>query len=873
MRRPHLSDVGDFAFHVGLRAFVSRRLLEMSKVERKERAREAYKPSTIEPRWQARWEADELYRRDPSAPKPRYVLTMYPYPSGNLHIGHWFAYAPSDAGARFLRMRGNDVFFPFGFDAFGLPAENAAIQRGAHPRQWTHHNIAQMRTQLKSMGAMFDWSAEIITCEPEFYRWNQWFFLRFLETGLAYRKWAPVDWCPSCNTTLAREQVVGEDRECERCGTPVTKKELDQWFLGITRYAEELLRELDAVDWPERVKLMQRNWIGRSEGADIVFPGVGDGPAVRVFSTRPDTLFGASAIVLAPEHEAVDALTTDGHRQEVESYRRATRRRTEIDRLAADRDKTGVPTGGHVEHPLSGQHMPVWVADYVVPTYGYGAVMLVPAHDERDHAFASVFGLPTPVVVRPVDDRGVGEAGAYAGPGVLVDSGEFDGLVSFGKATRATWTADMAEEAQLPASVPLGQEAKEAIGAALAERERGGLAVTYRLRDWLISRQRYWGTPIPVVHCPSCGPVGIPDSELPVTLPDGVEFQPTGESPLKFATEWLSVTCPSCGGAAERDTDTMDTFVDSSWYQYRYLSPAYEGGPFDPAESRWLPVARYTGGIEHATMHLLYTRFWTKAMRDLGLVDFAEPMRSLFNQGIILGEDSEKMSKSRGNVVDPDALVALHGADAVRAYLMFIGPWQQGGPWDPRGIQGVVRFLHDVWDLALAEADSGGSTDADTRPLRRAAHQTVQRVTADMEASAYNTAIAALMELRNTLKDARSQFAGTDAWSEALDLLLLLLAPIAPHIAEELWTRRGRSYSIHTQPWPVADDDIAADDSVVIGIQVGGRLRDRVEVPSGAAESEVVAAALGSAAVQSAMGGADPRRIVYVPGRLVNIVM
>jgi leucyl-tRNA synthetase len=834
------------------------------------RATEPYDPAAIEPRWQARWAADGLYRRPENPLRPYYALTMYPYPSGNLHIGHWYAITPSDTHARFMRMRGHDVFFPMGFDAFGLPAENAAIKHGVHPAEWTMANIARMRQQLKSMGAMFDWAAEVVTCRPEYYGWNQWFFLQLLAAGLAYRKRAAVDFCPNCNTTLAREQVVGDERVCERCGTPVERRDLEQWFVRTTAYADELLDGLDTISWPERVKVMQRNWIGRSFGAEIDFQADDGAEVLTVFTTRPDTLFGVTAVVLAPEHPAVDDLTAPDRRADVDAYRAQTARRTEIDRLAVDREKTGVDTCGHVVHPLTGELLPVWIADYVLLSYGTGAVMMVPGHDERDFEFAQRYGLPIREVIRPAGARESGPLpAAYTGPGFMVNSGPCDGLVSTGKTLVADWTGEMAREHGLPAQVE--REGKAMVVEALARVGLGRWTVQTRMRDWLISRQRYWGTPIPVVYCPDCGTVPVPAAELPVILPEGVAFLPTGESPLKFATDWVNVPCPACGGAARRDTDTMDTFVDSSWYQYRYLSPQYEHGPVDPGTLAWLPVAQYTGGIEHATMHLLYTRFWTKAMRDMGLLPFDEPMLRLFNQGVILGEDSEKMSKSRGNVVDPDHLVARYGADTVRAYLMFIGPWDQGGPWDPRGIQGVVRWLQDVWGLALTEPAGGLAGEGAARELRRATHQALARVTEDMARFGFNTAVAALMELRNTLKSAR-HLAGTPAWDEALDVMLRMMAPITPHIAEELWLRRGGGYSVHNQPWPEHDPSLAVAETMEIAVQVKGKVRDRIVVPVEADEATVVRAALASEAVERILDGATPTRVIYVPGRLVNVV-
>ena len=923
---------------------------------------ERYNPREIEPKWQKKWEEDGLYRvtEDPNRTK-FYFLTMYPYPSGDLHIGHWYAMAPSDAAARFKRMQGYNVLFPMGFDAFGLPAENAAIKHGIHPRKWTYDNIENMRRQLRSMGAMFDWSREVVTCDPEYYKWNQWFFLKFYERGLAYRKRAPVDWCPTCNTTLAREQVWGEDRRCERCDTPVIKKELEQWFFRITAYAEKLLEGLDRIDWPERVKVMQRNWIGRSEGAEVIFKSE-EGDDIPIFTTRPDTLWGATFMVLAPEHPLVEKLTTPEHREEVEAYRAWASRQTEIVRLAKDREKTGVFIGAYAVNPVNGERIPIWIADYVMMTYGTGAIMAVPAHDERDFEFALKFGLPIIPVIAPPQNI----AKSWVRPGTtqegfadaLRDAGisfeEQDGALAVTLAPEQVdryieiaqqhlqpgrWTevvgvrwhfifpdavldfdALAAEQAILerckaldpavankrtvmemlyavpfyrdllyhdayntmihsgPFSGTPGNVAIQRVTEWLEERGIGKFAVSYRLRDWLISRQRYWGTPIPIIYCPQCGTVPVPYEDLPVELPEDVNFMPTGESPLKFHEGFRRTTCPQCGGQAERDTDTMDTFVDSSWYQYRYLSPHYDEGPFDPEVGKyWLPVDQYTGGVEHATMHLLYTRFWTKVMHDMGLVDFDEPMLRLFNQGVILGEDGEKMSKSRGNVVDPDDLVEQHGADTVRAYLMFIGPWEQGGPWSAERINGVIRWLNDVWDIVVnapAETPQEEPTEEQVRNLRRVTHQTIRKVTQDLEGFQFNTAISALMKLRNELKAAReTPLYGSEAWEEAIESMLLLMAPITPHIAEELWVRTGRPYSIHQQPWPQWDESLAAEETFTLVIQVNGKTRDKIEAPVDITEEQARELALASEKVQRYLDGKEPERVIYVPGRLVNVVV
>ena len=817
-----------------------------------------YIPQEIEPKWQKKWEEDGLYRAEVDHDQPKfYALTMLPYPSGDLHIGHWYAMAPSDVRARYKRMQGFNVMFPMGFDAFGLPAENAAIQRDIHPYEWTMSNIKNMRKQLKSMGAMFDWEREAISCLPGYYRWTQWFFLKMYDAGLAYRKRAAVDFCPNCNTTLAREQVWGKDRHCERCGTPVVKKDLTQWFWRITDYADELL-DFSEIDWPDRVVTMQTNWIGRSEGADVIFY-TEQGDPIEVFTTRPDTLWGATFMVLAPEHPLVDKLTTEEHREEVEAYKLQASRQTEIERLAADKEKTGVFIGAYAINPVNEERIPIWVADYVMMTYGTGAIMAVPAHDERDFAFAQKFDLPIPVVIAPEDWDGEPLEEAYPGEGVMVNSGPFDGT-------------------------PAPDPAKDKVIDWLEEEDIGERAVNYRIRDWLVSRQRYWGAPIPIVYCDKCGTVPIPYEDLPVRLPEDAEFRPTGESPLRYHEGFLHTTCPECGGAATRETDTMDTFVCSSWYHYAYLSPYYKEGepahadsmPFDPEEGDyWLPVDLYTGGIEHATMHLIYTRFFTKAMRDMGLVDFDEPMLMLRNQGLILGEDAEKMSKSRGNVISPDDLVEQYGADTVRGYLMFGWRWQQGGPWDPQGIEGVSRWLQRVWRLVLEPGEEGRTaTDEEIAELQRSTHKTIGRVTDDMKAFSFNTIIAALMEFSNELqKTKQTGVYGTTAWEEAIESLLLMLAPCCPHIAEELWARLGRPYSIHDQAWPEYDPGLAADEVITLVVQVNGKVRGRVEVPADIDEEAAREAALEDENVQRYVEGKEIRKLIYVPGRLVNIVV
>jgi leucyl-tRNA synthetase len=843
---------------------------------------ERYDPREIEPRWQAHWESLGLHTTDLTATtKPRYyLLTMWPYPSGDLHIGHWYVKTPTDALARYKRMKGFNVFYPVGFDAFGLPAENAAIKRKIHPREWTVANMENMRRQLRSMGASFDWSKEVVTCDPAYFGWNQWIFLKFYEKGVAYRKQAPVDWCPSCQVTLAREQVEGVDRVCWRCSTQVTKRDLTQWFFKITDYADELL-SFEGLNWPEPIRTMQTNWIGRSEGAEVDFTVAkaahhAGGEKLRVFTTRPDTLHGATFMVLAPEHELVQKITSPEQRAAVDAYIEATKRKSEIDRLTISKEKSGVATGAFAVNPVSGEEIPIWIADYVLAGYGTGAIMAVPAHDERDYEFAQRFGLPIRTVVAPAELAATPDAVQlpYAdkgdGAAVAVNSGEWSG---------AAW----------PASFEQAIASVQKAGA-------GERTTTYRLRDWLISRQRYWGTPIPIIHCEKCGPVGVPVDQLPVTLPDDVDFKQTGESPLKSAAAWLNVPCPKCGGPGQRETDTMDTFVDSSWYWYRYLSPSFAGGPVDKSlVDAWCPVDQYTGGAEHAVMHLLYSRFFTKALRDLGLISESEPFTRLFNQGQILGSDGERMSKSRGNVEDPDALVAKHGADAVRLFLMFMGPWDQGGPWSGSGISGIVRFLGRVWTLALdPHGKEPGDPNAGTLPndedqaaaelsIRRAAHKAIAGVEADIEAFRFNTAVAKLMEFANALFPYRgSPVAGGAAWGEALDYLLAALSPMAPHLAEEMHSRlqaeRGIAVSdpkwrsIHQASWPTVDAALLIDSTRELPIQVNGKLRDKLTISATATEAEIEALALASDKVKIALEGRPVKKVIHAGGRLINIV-
>jgi leucyl-tRNA synthetase len=923
-----------------------------------------YNPEEIEPKWQVRWEEDGLYNADIDHSKPKhYALTMLPYPSGDLHIGHWYAMTPSDARARYMRMRGYNVMFPMGFDAFGLPAENAAIKHNIHPKEWTYANIVRMRGQLRSMGSMYDWRREAISSDPKYYHWSQWFFNQLYQHDLAYRKMSPVDWCPNCNTTLAREQVWGEDRHCERCGTPVIKKDLEQWFFRTTSYAEELL-DFSHIDWPERVVTLQTNWIGRSDGAEVHFTADSaelseEEARITVFTTRPDTLWGATFMVLAPEHPLVEKITTPEQQEQVHDYVHQAVRQTDIQRESAEKEKSGVFTGGYAINPVNGERIPIWIADYVLMTYGTGAIMAVPAHDERDFEFALEFGLPIlPVIDRPDEltksfapigtmDHGFEEALQDLGiPFVKSEEGlnitipidhveryielvnkyqladvwtevvgtvwvfifndgvmKWDSLKSekrilarckdlepdvriFRTIMEMLWDCEFFHDALYhheygtmihsgEFSGTPGDVAVRKVNEWLEERGFGKAAINYRLRDWLISRQRYWGTPIPIVYCPEHGAVPVPDEQLPVLLPDDVEWLPTGESPLKLHPTWKNTTCPVCQRPAVRETDTMDTFMCSSWYHQRYLSPDYDQGMFDPDEyDYWMPVDTYTGGIEHATMHLIYTRFFHKAGRDMGIMQGSEPMAQLRNQGIILGEDSEKMSKSRGNVIAPDELVARYGADTVRAYLMFFARWDLGGPWNSSGIEGSVRWIRRVWNLFTEPAQPGTPNPETTRNLRRKLHQTLRQVTHDFETFEFNTIISALMELLNEMYKARENGASrTEVWDEAQDIYLRMLAPVAPHVAEELWAYLGMPYSIHNQSWPEVDEAAAAEEQITLVVQVNGKVRDRISVSVDISEEKAKELALSSEAVEKYLQGKEPRKVILVPGKLVNIVV
>jgi leucyl-tRNA synthetase len=952
---------------------------------------ESYNPKSIEQKWQERWEADKLYRAKVDWSKPKhYALTMLPYPSGDLHIGHWFAMTPPDARARFKRMQGYNVLYPMGYDAFGLPAENAAVQRNIHPSKWTYANIEKMRKQMRGMGTMFDWEREAVSCDPSYYKWTEWFFKRFYENDLAYRGEAMVNWSPTLQTVLANEQVI--DGKDERTGQPVVQKLMTQWFFRYTRYIDELLN-FDKIDWPEPIRIMQENWIGRSEGARVRFKIAdagaryaaslastprheGEGTGVRVdheievYTTRPDTLWGATFMVLAPENALVETLTTPEQAQAVADYKASVARKTELERISDDKEKTGVFTGGYAVNPVSGARIPVWIADYVLITYGTGAIMAVPSGDQRDFDFARKYGLEIIPVVQPDEQPpldGTTMTEAWDGAGTMINSGILNGLRCNGEKGRKN----------------------PSIAAAIDHIEKLGVgkeAVNYRLRDWLISRQRYWGSPIPIIHTGDGKMETVPDEQLPVVLPDDVDFMPSGRSPLTYHEPFLN-TVDSQGRPAKRETDTMDTFMCSSWYHLRYLSPKYDAAPFDPEEAAyWLPVDTYTGGAEHATMHLLYTRWFNKASRDVGVFDdamkiaaahgrnpeemFDEPMLQLRNQGQILGEerdgdvimatgryDGEKlfadyvevidrttseavraekpqaivgeivkrtervltvdvngalrtvevidgatvvipaipgennvnqlkhhleiqrMSKSKGNVVNPDELVSMYGADAVRAYMMFGFDWSKGGPWNSKQIQGVVRWLNDVWEMCTAAPPTGAGDAAAEREIERSVQAAIARVSEGLETFSFNTPVAGLMSLRNDLRAAiRDHKLGADVWRAALRDMLLLMAPLTPHIAEELWLRMGFEYSIHLQSFPVYDADKARSETTQLVIMKNGKPVGHIDVPVDISEADALVAALASEIAKRFLNGSTPKKVVYVAGRngmepKVNIVV
>ncbi|XZJ10130.1 leucine--tRNA ligase [Clostridium perfringens] len=810
--------------------------------------------TAIDKKWQDKWAESGLYKFDPNKEGEKlYVLEMFSYPSGSqLHAGHWFNYGPVDSWARFKRMQGYNVFQPMGFDAFGLPAENFAIKTGIHPQDSTIKNIAKMEEQLKAMGAMFNWENEVVTCSPEYYKWTQWLFLKLYEKGLAYRKKAPVNWCPSCQTVLANEQVV--DGACERCSTEVTKKDLTQWFFKITDYADELLDKLDGLDWPEKTVSMQKHWIGRSTGSQVNFKVKDSDLNFDVFTTRVDTLCGVSYVVLAPENPLVDEIVSAEQKEAVENYKEEAKKQSDIERQSISREKTGVFTGAYAIHPLTGKEVPIWVGDYVLATYGTGAVMAVPAHDERDFAFAEKFNLPINRVIEAKDGSETNLP--FCEHGILVNSGEFDGLTT--------------------------DEAKEKIVEKLASMGLGEKKVNFRLRDWLVSRQRYWGAPIPVVYCEECGIVPVPESQLPVELPYDVEFAPDGKSPLAKSEAFVNTTCPHCGKPAKRETDTLDTFVCSSWYYLRYPDNKNTEAPFNPELiNKMLPVDKYVGGPEHACMHLLYARFITKALRDMGYLNFDEPFTSLTHQGLILGPDGLKMSKSKGNTISPDDYIKEYGADVFRMYLMFGFAYTEGGAWSDDGIKSVNRFVERIERIidtareAISKGENNKTTmDKAEKELNYWRHNTIKSVTDDTDKLQFNTAIARMMEFINALsKYTQEKEMNLDFLKDVVSDYLRLLAPFAPHFSEEQWSLLGNSYSIFNEAWPKFAPKALVKDEVEIAIQVNGKIKNKIMVSSDLDEEGIKAAALADEKIIASTEGKTVVKVIVIKGRLVNIVV
>ena len=808
----------------------------------------------IDKKWQKRWEETELYKFDEkNTDKKLYCLEMFSYPSGaKLHVGHWYNYGLSDSWARIKRMQGWNVFHPMGFDAFGLPAENYAIKTGIHPMDSTLANIATMETQLKEMGATFDWNYELMTCAPDYYKWTQWLFLKLYENGLAYRKNAPVNWCPSCNTVLANEQV--QDGHCERCTTEVTKRDLTQWFFKITAYAQELLDQIDALDWPEKTKKIQKNWIGRSEGSEIVFKVENKDMEFRVFTTRPDTLMGVTYVVVAPEHPDVARITTEAQKQVVKDYQDMAKKQSEIDRMSTTKEKTGVFSGAYAIHPITGERVQIWIADYVLASYGTGWVMAVPSHDDRDFEFAKKYNLEIRRVIKSSD--GSPDELPYCEYGTLVNSGKFDGLST--------------------------NEGKKKIVEHLEADKKGEHVVNFRVRDWLVSRQRYWGAPIPMIHCEKCGVVPVPEKDLPVELPYNVKFTPDGESPLRKSDDFMNVKCPCCGGDAKRDPDTLDTFVCSSWYYLRYPDNKNTEKPFDTEWiNKLLPVDKYIGGAEHAAMHLLYARFITKALRDMGYLNFDEPFKSLVHQGTILGPDGEKMSKSRGNVVSPDTFIDEYGADVFRSYLGFGFNYIDGGPWSDDGIKAINRFftrvekaVDRVADLEKAPKLHNGMNKAE-KELNFVRHHSIRGVTKDSEIFQFNTSIAKCMELLNavTKYETENHEKNPEFFEMAVRDLLKLLSPFAPHFAEEMWEKLGSTGSIFNEKWPEWDEAAMVKDEVEIAIQINGKVRERINVSSTATDEEIKELVMSNNEVLVALEGKTPLKVIVIKGSLVNIVV
>ena len=808
-----------------------------------------YNPKEIEPKWQQTWADSKIYEADDKSDKPKkFILEFFPYPSGAaMHVGHVRNYAIGDAMTRFARMRGYNVLHPMGWDAFGLPAENYAIKTGISPQQAIEQNTSRFKQQLSQMGFGYDWSREFASSDPEYYKWTQWFFLLLFKKGLAYRQESLQWWCPVDKTVLANEQV--EAGRCWRCGSEVEKKALKQWFFKITDYADRLAQDLEDINWTDSIKNMQRNWIGRSKGAEVSFAIDGHDQKLNIFTTRPDTLFGATFMVIAPEHPLVDVITTEDQKQQVENYQQKTRNKSDIERQETNREKTGIFTGAYAINPVNGEKLPIWIADYVLMGYGTGAIMAVPAHDERDNAFAQKFNIS----IRQVIEGGDGQDMVHEGR--LINSGPYDGMST--------------------------SDAREKIVADLAKKQVGYERINYKMRDWLISRQRYWGAPIPIIHCEKCGQVAVPDDQLPVMLPKLDSFEPSGDgrSPLARDTDFLNTTCPDCGGAATRETDTMDGFACSSWYFLRFADPHNADKPFDAEKAKqWLPVDEYIGGAEHAVMHLLYARMWTKVMHDEGLIDFDEPFVNLRNQGMILAPDGQKMSKSKGNTIQPDELIEQgYGADAIRVMELFIGPWNQSANWSVEGMGGSFRFLQRFWTLTQEFlAVENGQQQAQSKELRQVMHKAIKKVSLDLDSLSFNTAIAALMETINDLYKLKTTvpYAATiDDWRWALVTFAQLLAPFAPHMTEEIWANLGNEGSIHISEWPVHDEQYLVSDTITIVIQVNGKVRAQLEQPADATKEAILSAAEADAKVVAALNGQAIKKSIYVPGKLVNFVV
>ncbi len=817
-----------------------------------------YSPQKIEQKWQKIWRKTRAHQTNLESKKPYYCLDMFPYPSGEgLHVGHWKGYVLSDVWVRYKRMQGYDVLHPMGWDAFGLPAENAAIEKGIHPKKFTQANLKMFKKQLNDIGAMYDWSLEINTSRPEYYKWTQWIFLQLYKNDLAYRKKAPVNWCPSCKTVLANEQIIAG--KCERCGQDVTTKYLKQWFFRITKYADPLIDDLEKIDWPEKVKTMQKNWIGRSGGVEVEFKAkVPEKRAfltarrrvlywtkpkeltIPVFTTRPDTLFGTTYLVLAPEHPLVKVLTTKDKKEEVSSYIEKTKKEREIERISEEKEKTGVFISAYALNPVNNQKIPIWISDYVLPTYGTGAIMCVPAHDKRDFAFAKKFKLPIVQVISPTGKETKLKE-AYVEEGKMINSGEFDGIKS--------------------------EQAEDKITDWLKKKNLARQTVNYRFRDWLISRQRYWGCPIPIIFCEKCGEVPVDEKDLPVRLPKIKDYKPLeGESPLARSSKFVDVVCPGCGGMAQREIDTMDTFVDSAWYFLRYPSAHIRDKAFDEElTKRWLPIDAYIGGIEHATGHLIFFRFMAKALKDLKLIDFDEPAQRLFNQGMIYYKGA-KMSKSKGNVISPDPLIKKYGRDSIRGYELFMGPPEQDIEWSDQGVPGVYRFLQKVWNLVTSYQSA--TSQQPNKELEQLMHGTIKKVTEDLERFHLNTVVSALMEYTNQLTANNQQLS-----TEHLETLLLLLAPIAPHLSCELWQKLGHKESIFKEKWPKYKEELAKAEKIELVIQVNGKVRDKIEVEAEIQEEKAKEIALASQKVQKFTEGKKIIKTIFVPGKLINIVV